>query len=328
MNAVVRDIARFIKKNHEFLVTTHINPEGDAVGSAVGMCLALKKMGKKAVVCMKDPVPDTLRFLPGADQVIVGRENLPDQVYDAVIAVDSTSLERTGLFENSPVPAPFIINIDHHFSCEEFGNLNWIEPKASAAGELVFELLKALPVELDHDIAINLYTSILTDTGFFRYSNTTPRTHRIAARLMEMGFNAGRVAEQVYEARSFKALKLLGEFLGVMELSDDGRIAWSTITQEMFQKTGTCASDSEGFVNYPRSARGVDVAMIIRENGADSCNVSMRSKGEISVAAIAERFGGGGHRNAAGCTMSGALEEVKKQVLQGIAQGLADGTGE
>ncbi|MDH4100592.1 MAG: bifunctional oligoribonuclease/PAP phosphatase NrnA [Nitrospirota bacterium] len=326
MNPPVREIVRVIRKKHDFLITTHLNPEGDAVGSAVGLALALKKTGKKAVVCMADPVPEVLKFLPGADEVIVGQDNLPSgHTWEALIVVDATSLERTGLFEDGNVPAPFIINIDHHISCAEFGNINWIDPHASAAGELVYELIKAIPVEMDKQIAVNLYTSIITDTGFFRYSNTTPRTHRIAARLLETGFNATRVAEQIYESRSFGTLKLLGEFLSAMEKSGDGRIAWSQITEEMFRRTGATPPDTEGFVNYPRSIRGVDVAMVVREKGATSCSVSLRSKGAVNVATVAERFGGGGHRNAAGCTMEGGIDEIKSKVLGGIAEELGRG---
>lgn len=323
MTPVLKEIARSIKRHADFLVTTHLHPDGDAVGSVIGLMLVLEKMGKTATVCLADPISDALSFLPGADRVIVGVNNVPDHVWDAVIVVDSASLERTGMFESRPIPAKCIINIDHHLSSEEFGNLNWIDPRSAAAGEMVYELAKTLGVELDQAIAVNLYTSIITDTGFFRYSNTTARTHRIVAKLVETGFNAGKISEQLYETRSYDTLRLLGEVLARMERSDDGRIAWTVISEDMFRRTGTSAHDIEGFVNYPRSIKGVDVAVLIRENGNDLCKVSIRSKGKINVAVFAEKYGGGGHRNASGCTIAGRPEDVKAQVIGGLVSMLA-----
>ncbi|MDP2913588.1 MAG: bifunctional oligoribonuclease/PAP phosphatase NrnA [Candidatus Omnitrophota bacterium] len=309
-----------IKKYKRFLVTAHVNLEGDSLGSQLAMKELLEALGKKAVIVDSDPVPGHYKFLPRADEV---SNNIDKKlIFDAVIVLDCPTLRRIGrvrelLKKNKP-----IINIDHHISNERFGGVNWVHPNASSAGEMVYRLFKNMNVPITKEVALYLYIAILTDTGSFNYDNTSSITHEIAGELLGYGLDPALVSERVYEQRSVADLKLLGLVLSTLKLSDDGGAAYLVITRKMLKDTGVDVSRSEGFINYARSIEGVKIAALFKEDPKDRkrISISFRSKGDVDVNSLASCFGGGGHIKASGCTMEGSLSGVKNKVLSKIKE--------
>jgi len=313
------DIAAALKGCATVLISTHKSPDGDALGSQLGLMLALEKMGKTVIAHNLDPVPELYRFLPGNERIKIGK---PVQGrYDAFIVVDADP-PRTGLFDKT-YPADVLINIDHHITNPLAWPLTWLDAAASAAGEMIFRLIQELGVRIDRDIALCLYTAIFTDTGSFRYSNTTPESMKISATLLEAGADPWLVTENVYESFSYARLKLLGTVIANMERSADGRTAWVVVTDELYHRTNTTAEDTDNFVNFVRSAKGVEVAVLFRQTGSAQYKISMRSKGRVDLSGLAQSFGGGGHKNAAGGVLDGTFEEVKKRVLGDVGKTIA-----
>lgn len=308
-----------IKKGKTFLVSSHVNPEGDAVGSSLALALGMRQLGKDVTVYLPDRVPEIFRFLPSADKVV----SRLDGTYDATFVVDCGQMDRLGREFNNIDEKGKIINIDHHPTNNGFGDINILEPGASATGEIVFDLLKAIPVVITIDMATNIYTAILTDTGSFRYSSATPRAFQIAGELVAKGVDPWGIAQRVYESYPAKRFRLLGEVLETLEVTSSRKVASLIVTQEMLDKTGADKELTDGFVNFARAVEGVEVAVLFRESGPGVCKVSFRSRGRCDVSQIAEVFGGGGHRNAAGCEIKGPLEEVKAKVLKAINKQLA-----
>ncbi|MBI3027952.1 MAG: bifunctional oligoribonuclease/PAP phosphatase NrnA [Candidatus Rokubacteria bacterium] len=295
-----------------------VQPDGDLLGSQIGLGLALANAGAVVTLAGPHPVPDVLGFLPGA--ALVERWERAPGSFDLVILVDCPDPSRTnGLLEGSRGPATRVVSIDHHPDSRRYADVHWVEPTASATGEMVYDLLQALGLKLTPEIATNLYTSILTDTGSFRYSNTTPRALRIAADLVAHGARPELVAGALYESRRPEDLYRLAEVLARVEVSPDGRVAWLVLPAGSVPETFVTAED---LVNYPRSIASVKVAALFREIGPGSVKVSLRAKGEVSVGRIAAAFGGGGHANAAGCTIAGSLAEARDAILRSVAEAL------
>jgi bifunctional oligoribonuclease and PAP phosphatase NrnA len=317
-------IAEMLKGCNRILISAHKSPDGDALGSQLALMLALEKLNKTVTAHNLDPVPEIYRFLPHADRIKIG---LPVQGhYDAYIVVDADP-PRTGLFDKK-YPADILINIDHHITNPREWPLTWLDTDASACGEMIYKLIQVLEVNIDRQIALCLFTAIFTDTGSFRYSNTKSESMKIAADMLEAGADPWLVTENVYESFAFRRLKLLGAVLAGMERSSDGRVAWVVITDELYHQTGTTAEDTDSFINFVRSVKGVEVAVLIRQTGESQYKLSLRSKGRIDLSSLAQSFGGGGHKNAAGGVMNGTLEEVKKAVLNGLALAISAQLGE
>lgn len=325
MNPEVQEIVDEIKRNRTFLITTHLNPEGDGIGSELLLAMILKRLGKNVSVYNFDPAPKNLKFLPGADFII--QKEKVDEPFDIIFVLDSGDLSRTGFLTEKHLRKYKVISIDHHRTSKPFGRINWIDKKASATAEMVYRLSEVLGIELDTDMALCLYTSLYTETGSFRFSNTTPEIHHIVSRLIKMGINPWSVVLKI-ESLSFERLTLLGHLLLSTEINRDGRLAWMTVTDDLFRKTRTTVEDIEDFINFPRLVRGVEVALLFREvipstpKEPKVCKVSFRSNGQFDVAEFAERYGGGGHRNAAGCTAEGTIEEVKKRIIKELGKEL------
>ncbi len=294
-----------------FLLSVHRSPDGDALGSQLALMLALKKLNKAVTAHNLDPVPEIYRFLPHAGTIKTGRPVTGR--YDAYVVLDSEP-PRTGLFEKT-YPADTLINIDHHVTNPSEWRHTWLDPAASATGEMVYRLIQRLGVPIDRDIALCLFTSIFTDTGSFRYTNTTPESMRISAALLDAGADPWLVTENVYESYAYQRVKLLGIVLSGMERSADGKIAWIVVTEELYQQTGATSEDTDNFVNFARSVKGVEVAVLFRQTAAAEYKISLRSKGRVDLSVLAQSLGGGGHKNAAGSTLNGTLEDVKKRVL-------------
>ena len=307
------NLLKLIKTNKKFLIVSHISPEGDAIGSSIALALGLEKMGKSVYVINRDPVPDILKFLPSAK--IVTRK-IPSGKFDVMFIVDCPNMERTGL---KNLRAKITVTIDHHLLLSQVipkQSLNLIDPKASATGELVYKLLHSLRVPIDKAIATNLYTAILTDTGGFRYSNTTPESLKIASRLVAAGADPWEITKEVYENFSFNRLRLVSLCLPTIEKK--GKITSITVTRNMFKKTKTSIEDAENIVDFPRQIKGSEVALLFREDRKNLYKISLRSKGKVNVAKIAKTFGGGGHANAAGCKLTGSLREVKEKIFKTV----------
>jgi len=300
------------------LISVHKSPDGDALGSQIALKLALEKIGKTVTLHNLDPVPEIYRFLPHAAAIRTGRTF--EGRYDAFIVLDADP-PRTGLFDKD-YPADTLINIDHHVTNPVDWKLTWLDPNASATGEMIYTLIEELGIPIDRDIALCLYTSIFTDTGSFRYSNTTPASMRISAALLEAGADPWLVTENVYESFAYRRLKLLGKVLSSMERSKDERVAWVVVTDELYQETGTTAEDTDNFVNFVRSVKGVEVAVLFRQTKAAQYKISMRSKGRVDLSVLAQTFGGGGHKNASGGMLDGPLEHVKSRVLGDVEKAI------
>jgi len=320
----MREVIDAIKKGKRFLITAHVNLEGDALGSQLAMKELLLGMGKDAFILDSDPIPEHYRFLPKAGEVSDKFDKAG--VFDAAIVLDCPTLNRTGkvgdVIKAGAVP---IINIDHHISNEKFGDVNWVEPNASSAGEMVFRLFKEAGVEMTKEVALSLYIAILTDTGSFNYDNTSSVTHEIAGELLGYGLDPALVSESVYERRSVKDINLLGLVLATIRVNKDGTIASLEVTKDMLDKTGADLAKSEGLINFARSIDGVKVAVLFKEDrkGCNKINISFRSKGNgnvIDVNKMASIFGGGGHTKASGCVITGSLKDVKKKVLSKIEE--------
>lgn len=316
----MKKIAEAIKKHDKFLITAHINLEGDSLGSQLAMKQLLDSLGKKSFILDNDAIPEHYRFLPGADKVSNDIAKRPD--FDAAIILDCPTLKRIGKVKDAITKDKFIINIDHHVSNEKFGHVNWVDSNASSAGEMVYKLFKEMGAPLTKEAALCLYIAILTDTGSFNYENTSGATHDIAGKLLGYGLEPARISESVYETKTIDDIKFLGMVLATIKVNKRGDVAYLEITRPMMERTGTQAAKSEGFVNYARSINHVNVAVIFREDPGGKINISFRSKSDIDVNLIASFFGGGGHTKASGCVIEGNLADVEKQVLAKVEEAL------
>ena len=302
----------------DVLLLGHVHPDADVLGTLLGLGLALERTGWRPTFAGPHPVPEVLSFLPGTARYEVWAR-APRQ-FDVLVLTDCPNHARTeGLLEQARGPASAVLNIDHHPDNRRYGTVDWIDPSAAATGEMIWELLGRLGLPLTADVALNLYTAIHTDTGSFRYSNTTTRTFQIAADLTRAGAEPALVTDWLYQRRPPRALNELGELLRRIEVSPDGAVAWLTVPRGLVSEDFMAAED---VVTYPRSIAGVKVAVVLREEAAGKVKVSLRGKGEIPVNRIAGRFGGGGHENAAGCTLSGSLDAATTTVLAAVREAL------
>jgi bifunctional oligoribonuclease and PAP phosphatase NrnA len=309
----LRKIAETIRKEKRFLIASHENPEGDAIGSILALGLALRDLGKDVTILNQDAVPEILSFLPGAEGIV---HSLPEKErFDIAVALDCGDRKRLGEEFNKPEKIGWLINIDHHVSNTEFGDTNLVDPQASSAAEMVYDLLRTIPVKLTRAIAENLYTGILTDTGSFHYSNTTAKTFTVARACVLAGVDPWRVAERIYETQPLARLRLLPLVLETLEIEEEGRVSLVVVTQQMLARAGATPALTEDFINYPRSVQGTEVALLFRELNPKKYRVSFRSRGKVDVSRISQMFQGGGHPNAAGCTVEGSLPEAKTKVL-------------
>ncbi len=327
MKQTYKSIHEMILEHETFVLASHISPEGDALGSMLGLMLMLEKIGKQVKAFNADPVPAYLKFLPAQDKVFHTIEELGDP--DIVIVLDCGDIKRTGMKFNQflSLKQRQIINIDHHSTNHKFGKINLVQPQASSVGEVLYEMFVDLDLEISLDAAINLYTAILTDTGSFRFPNTSPRTLHIAANLVELGVKPADIARAVYDSQPASKLMLLARVLATMQISPDSQRAEMMLTNKMLEETGTTSEDAEGFINYLSAIQGIKVAMLIREMGQGIFKVSFRSPGKVDVAELAKTFGGGGHREAAGATMGGSLEKIRDSINKRLDELLAETAG-
>jgi bifunctional oligoribonuclease and PAP phosphatase NrnA len=311
---MLQDVLHQIEQRDRFVLTSHARPDGDAIGSALACCQVLRSMGKQADVVLHDGVPRIYRALPFADQVMQA-----DRVagnYQAAIILECDSIHRTRL---EGLEDRFLISIDHHVSARPFANVNWIDPHAVATGEMVFRLAREAGTPFSPEIATCLYTALMTDTGSFMFQGTNEHTFALARELVLAGADPSHCARSIYFAHSVAKMRLLGEAL--RHLNTEGHVAWTWVTQKQMELCEAKEEDCEGLVNYVLSIGEVEVAAFFRELPDRRFRVSLRSKGKLDVARVAERFGGGGHECASGCSLDGPLAQAVRQVLEMLCRG-------
>ncbi len=316
MTEIIQKILDSVHNSSTVLITSHEGPDGDAIGSSLGMAAFLKAIGKKVTVHLADPVPELYRFLPGSESVL---KDIPDKHFDLAFVLDVGEFRRAGEQFGAFKKIGTTVNLDHHLTCENFADFNLIDSNAAATGLLVWRIASAYGFKADYDTALCLYVAILTDTGSFRYSNANREAFEIAGLLVEQGgLNAWSVTEKLYESQPRKRLELLASALPTLEFLKAGQVASITVSLDMYEKTGATAELTDGFVNYPRSVAGVEVAILFRQIEAQKFKVGFRSKGKVNVALLAQSFGGGGHHNASGGMVEGSIDEVKKIVYSAV----------
>ena len=313
------EVAAVLRGADDAFICGHVMPDGDALGSALALGMALEGLGKRVTVATPDPVPELYSFLPGVDRLVTGGAGL--EGHSIFVMVDCSVPARLGVYQEalSNGPVVQVVNIDHHQPDDAPGaGLSYIDARAAATGEIVFDLIDLLGAPLTGDIATCLYTAIVTDTGSFQYAATTADTHRRAARLIEGGVSVAAVNSFLYEQKPLASLLLLQRCLGSLTFTAGGRIAYLTVTLADLAAVGARDEHTEGLVNYARFVRGVEVAILFRETEPGRWKVGLRSKERVDVQAVAATLGGGGHMRAAGCLLDGTLAEVRRRVLAAV----------
>jgi phosphoesterase RecJ-like protein len=308
-------ILQVFDQHQSFALSTHINPDGDALGSELALYSFLKDLGKQVKIFNTDATPKIYKFLPFCD-AILSPKSLQDDFPEILVVVDAGMLKRIGEdLSRSLIPHKAIVNIDHHATADYFGDYNLVETEASSTSEIIYRLIRHHGSPVGKERALCLYTGIMFDTGCFRYSNSTPIAHRVAADLIQEGISVDEVYRFVYETVPVGTVHLLGEVLQTLGITPDGKIAWVYATQEMFRKTRTTREDVDRFINHIRSIDSVEVAILVSEQENGEVKASLRSKSFVDVAEIAAEFEGGGHQRAAGCEIDVPCEDAIAQLV-------------
>ena len=312
---MLSQVVELIENKQKFGITTHIKPDGDGVGSSLGLCWLLRSLGKSAEVIVRGDIPLAYRSLPGADEI----RNIErvDNDYDAIFVIECSDLQRPGI---DGLDTQFTVNIDHHATSEHFGTVNWIDSTASAVGEMIYNLVKAIGGRVTREIAECVYMALVTDTGSFHFSNTTDRTLKVASELIKAGARPAFISEAVYNNYPWSRIELMRQVLATVKRDESGKVASMRQTLKMREEAGAVDGDNNGFVNIPLAARDILACVYMREVGEDVYRVSLRSKGDINVAKVAEHWGGGGHRNAAGLRIEGDWDEKERELVEAVRE--------
>lgn len=315
MNSTLKQIAVKLKEAETILLYPHVIMDGDTLGSSIALCVALRKIGKKAHILIEDEIPSYLLFLEKGyctfDQSILDAP-------DISISVDCSDIERFVMRKDKFLSGKQSICIDHHRTNNYFADMNYIDVNAGATGEIIYNLIKTMEVDLDVEMAEAIYTAITTDTGNFQYTNTTKTTHLIAADLFDIGIDLEKISVEVYQNIRHEKLKIMNEVINTIEMLYNDKADIAYVTQEMLEKTGALMEETEGIIETLRNISGVEISAFLKENKQDEIKVGLRSKTYGDVSAIAQSFGGGGHKKAAGCTLNTTLQEAKKLISAAI----------
>ena len=314
----IAEIREAILQRQCFVLTSHARPDGDAIGSQVAMALALRQLGKSASLVDADPAPPQFQTFPVVRDIEVS--TTVHGHFDAAIVMECGDLSRTGV---EGFDKYFVINIDHHPGNKMYGDLNWFDEGSAACGEMVFDLIDALGVTLTPEIATHIYIAILTDTGGFHFSHITPRTFDICRRCTEAGAQPEAIARAVYDSSTMGRLRLMGAVLHNLEFEAGGRLAIANLSLRLLEETGASHEDSDGLINIPLTVKEVQSVAFFKEIAPESYRISMRSKGDVDVNSVARTFGGGGHRNAAGCALDGPYADVRARLLAEMIRALS-----
>ena len=299
-------IVEEIHRRHRFVLSSHERPDGDAIGSQMAMALALKELGKEVRVVNKDLASPPILTLPNVREIEIA-DSVTD-AGDAVIVMECSDLSRTGV---SGLDKGFVINIDHHLGNTMYGAINWFDTTAAACGEMVFNLVQTLDVPISKEIAAHIYAAILTDTGSFHHSSISAQTFDICRQCVEAGINPVTEAQIIFDNNNLSRLKLFGMILNQMELDDTGKVAIIHIDREMARQCSGTYEETEGIINFPLTVKKIQGVVFLKEIDSGTWRVSLRSKGDVNVNAVARLFGGGGHKNASGCSANGELSDLK-----------------
>ena len=314
-NNLLEKCINTIKNSENIFLASHVHPDGDNVGSLLALGMALKKLNKKINIIKVDDIPKDYLFLPNSNLFV--EPNLKEPI-DLFISLDSSDLDRLGIGKEMALKANKIINIDHHITNNNFGDINIVDPLASATGELIYSLIKKLDVEIDQNIATCIYVAISSDTGSFVYDNTTSKTHLIAADLLDKGINKNEIIVNLYQSRSMRRTKLFIRSLNTLEMYCKERVGIITVTQDMLNECNAKMEDTEGIISFVRDIEGIELACILKEYKENEIKLSLRSKSIVDVSEICIKFHGGGHKRAAGCTIYDNIENTKKIILNEI----------
>ncbi len=308
------ELVERVRRGQRFVIASHQRPDGDAIGSAVSLALALRRLGKHAIVVTDAIPPVFLQPFPEVQSIRITPEI--NEVFDAALIMECSELSRTGVkgLDRSPV-----MNIDHHPGNTGYGTVNWVDESAAACGEMAYSLIEAIGAPLDKDIATHVYLAILTDTGSFHFSHLSPRTYEIAKRCVEAGADPRWIARTHYDSNSLARVRIFGAVMNGMVIIDEGRIAMLSITRDTMTALAGTNDDLEGLINFPLTVKDIEAVAFFKEAGDEEWRVSLRSKGTVDIGAIARRLGGGGHTNAAGCSTKGTLDAVQKQFADSLA---------
>ena len=317
MNGSAVEIAAALKARRSLIVTSHARPDGDAIGSSLALTFALEAMGKTVRVVGHDPVPAPYRTFPGTNRIeLVDRVDSPA---DAVVMLECSDVSRPDV---AGLDRYFLVNVDHHVGNAMYGAVNWFDPGAAACGEMVADVIDALGVPWSQDIAANLYLAISTDTGSFRYGPITARTFDACRRIAETGVDLARLSRQIFDSFGVGRVKLIGALLNGMELHHGGRMAVLYLDDHLLAASQATVDDVEGLVNLPLAAQEVVAVALFKQQADRTYRVSLRSKGDVDVRAVAARWSGGGHKNAAGCTLTGDYQMLKREMVDAVGEAI------
>ena len=319
MKSTLEQIASKLNEAETVLLYPHIIMDGDTLGSSIALCIALRKAGKKAFILLEDEIPSYLQFLE-RDYCTFDEKVLEKP--DISISVDCSDIERFYKRKEKFLSGKASICIDHHRTNKSFADLNFIDENAAATGEIIYHLIKIMGIPVDVEMAEAIYTAITTDTGNFQYTNTTKDTHLIAAELFDIGIDLEKISVEIYQNIRHEKLKLLNEVIGTLEMLCDGKADLACVTQEMLKRTGALMEETEGMIETLRNLSGVEISAFLKENGPKEIKVGLRAKTYGDVSVIAQSFGGGGHKKAAGCTIRTDLQEAKQMVSLAIIEHL------
>ena len=320
-----KKVIAYIKNNNNFVITSHTNLEGDALGSELAFYRLLKMMGKRATIINEDNYPPRYGFLPDINEIKkFNKKNIRGLAIGCLAVLDCSDLKRCGEVSKINTDNKPVINIDHHISNRDFGDINWIDCNASSCCEMIYKLYKESRLPLDKETAVLLYVGIVTDTGSFRYSNTSSLTHRLAAEFLKHKIDVAQIYKYVYEGIPFSEIRLLSNILGRLKCQFHSKIAWLDIDQNLFKNKKISIDLSEQILNFMRAIKGVQVAVLFKENlgKKNEVRINLRSQGSPDVNKIACFFGGGGHKTASGATVQGKIDEVRRKVLVKIKESL------
>jgi phosphoesterase RecJ-like protein len=311
----------FIEKNDDFLVVSHVHPDGDAASSTFAAGWLLQSLSKRFTLVNEGPMPEKFRYMWGSDRIVdYSNDRDADREFPYVIAVDCADFSRMGEVKHWFADNVRILNIDHHPTNDYFGHVHLIKEDAAATAQVLYDLAESFQLPWSKELATCIYTGLLTDTGGFRYSNTTPAVMNIAAGMLGYGVEGNRIAEELLERLTLAQIQLLRKALSTLAFASDNKIAWLYLTAEDIAANEAGNEDMEGLVNYPRNIEGVQVGILFKQVDAATVKVSLRSAGVVDVSAIAKELGGGGHIKAAGCTVAGSLSQVVESVIDRIGK--------
>ena len=307
------EVCTALRARHRVLISSHARPDGDSIGSQLALAFAQRSLGKDVRVVNRDPAPAPFLVFPGVGDIEIAERATGE--FDAAVVLECSDLSRTGL---AGLERYFIVNVDHHPGNAMYGAVNWFDGSVSACGEMVFDIVEGLGAPLSEAVATHLYVAILTDTGSFHFSGMTGRTFEICRRAVEAGARPADIARAVYDNNSLGRIKLLGSLLNALELEGGGRLAVLYLDESIVTAAGATPDDTDGIINVPLTVGHIDGVAFFRQIDAASYRVSLRSKGDVDVGGVAALFGGGGHKNAAGCTVPGSYSEVRPLVVERV----------